>query len=112
MSNDVLVREVEAGTDDRHASHGPGPEQPTRLHRRQRLLDRIVGDQRRVERQAARAEQPGPLDELGDRVAAARGAKFLIDLVLFARHAHGCRDEIVSGCFPVCKGREAKSFSL
>ena len=109
---DVLVREVESGTDDRHASHGAGLEQPARLHRRQRLLDRIVGNERRVERQAARAEQPGPLDELGDGVAAARRAKFLIDLVLFAGHAHDRGAQILSCRFPVRSGREAKPFSL
>ena len=90
----------------------PGREQPTRLHRRQRLLDRIVGNERRIERQAARAEQPGPPDELGRGVAAARRAEFLIDLLLFARHAHDRREQVISYIFPVRNGREAKPFSL
>ena len=112
VETDVLVREVESGTDDRHASHGAGLEQPARLHRRQRLLDRIVGHQRRVERQAARAEEPGPLDELGNGVAAARIAKFLIDLVLFVCHADHRREQVLSCGVPVRNGREAKPSSL
>ena len=109
---DVLVREVEPGTDDRHASHGTGREQPTRLHRRQRLLDGIVGNERRVERQTARAEQPGPPDKLGQGVAAARCAEFLIDLVLFGCHADHRRKQIISCRLPLHSGREAKPFSL
>ena len=53
----VLVREVQPRTNDRHASHRAWREQSPGLYRGQRLLHRVVGHERRVERQAAGAEQ-------------------------------------------------------
>src|SRR5206468_219512 len=66
----VLVGEVEPWTDDGHAPYAARGEKPARLHRREGPLDRIVGDERGVEREAARAEQMRSPREFGKRVAA------------------------------------------
>ena len=71
-----------------------------------------MGSERGVERQAARAEQPGSLDELGDGVAAARGAELLIDLFLFLRHAHDRPEQILADAVEAGRGVEALSLAL
>jgi hypothetical protein len=76
------------------------------------LFEGVVRDQRRVERQAARTEQPGSLDELGDRVASARGAELLIDVFLFLRHPHDRSQQVLANALEVGRGAEALSFSL
>ncbi len=50
--------------------------------------------------------------ELFERVASARRAELLIDLVLFAGHADDRREQILSCRFPVSRGREAKPLPL
>ena len=60
-----LVGEVESGTDDGDAMHGAGAQRALRLHSRERGVDAVVDEDRRVGRQAPFAEQREPIGEVG-----------------------------------------------
>ena len=73
---------------------------------------RVVRKQRGVERQAARTEQPRPLDELDEGVAPARRAELLIDLFLLARHAHDRTEQLIACRLLPRRGLEPESLLL
>src|SRR5581483_4865888 len=80
--------EVETGADDADASDGIGPEQTARGQIAERLIDRVIGGQLRVEREPACAIEPlFQREDLGRLPLPANVCDFLFQLLMFIRDA-------------------------